>query len=113
MNTITGCDARRCYSVFAVFDASTSSVQQIRVNHQLRAINAFLADFPNGTPDERELQRIRMAFAKVRAALKNRIHAALAKYALNTSEHSDIFAGQGRFWLHNTLKRLRPKRAAA
>lgn len=44
--------------------------------------------------DERELHRTRMAMSKLRTALKNRIHATLAKYALNTSEHSDIFAGE-------------------
>jgi hypothetical protein len=50
MNTIIGCDAHRRYSIFAVFDTSTLSVQQTRVNHQPVAIKAFLADFPDGTP---------------------------------------------------------------
>ena len=50
MNPITGCDAHRRYSVFAVFDTSTLSVEQVRVNHQPGAIKEFLSDFPEGTP---------------------------------------------------------------
>jgi transposase len=64
---------------------------------------------PGEIRDERELHRTRMAFSKVRTALKNRIHATLAKYALNTSEHSDIFVGKGRAWLDRTLKRFPPE----
>jgi len=45
----------------------------------------------------------------VRTALKNRIHATLAKYALNSAEHSDIFVGKGRAWLDRTLKRFPPE----
>jgi len=168
MNTIIGCDAHRRYSIFAVFDTSTLSVEQVRVNHQPGAIKQFLSEFPEGTPvaletvgnyywivdeielagcvpqlahaakakvimgnvnktdkldakglatlvhlgslptvwlppgeirDERELHRTRMALSKVRTALKNRILATLAKYALNTTEHADVFVGKGRAWL--------------
>lgn len=175
MNTIIGCDAHKRYSLFAIFDASTLSVRQTRVNHQPGAILEFLSDFPEGTPvaletvgnyywivdeieqagcipllahaakaklimgninktdkldaqglatlvhlgslptvwlppgeirDERELHRTRMAFTKTRTALKNRIHATLSKYALNTSEHSDIFAGAGRSWLEKSIEKL-------
>ncbi|NIS83016.1 MAG: transposase, partial [Anaerolineales bacterium] len=55
------------------------------------------------------MHRTRMAFSKVRTALKNRIHATLAKYALNTSEHSDIFVGEGRAWLERTIQKLPPE----
>jgi transposase len=178
MNPIIGCDAHRRYSLFAVLDTTTLSVEQVRVNHQPGAIKEFLADFPEGTPvavetvgnyywivdeieqagcvpqlahaakakvimgninktdkldatglatlihlgslptvwlppseirDERELHRTRMAFSKVRTALKNRIHATLAKYALNTTGHSDIFVGKGRAWLNRTLKKFPPE----
>lgn len=64
---------------------------------------------PGEIRDERELHRTRMAFSKVRTALKNRIHATLAKYALNTTGHSDIFVGKGRAWLDRTLKRFPPE----
>jgi transposase len=64
---------------------------------------------PGEIRDERELHRTRMALSKVRTALKNRIHATLAKYALNTSAHSDIFVGKGRAWLDRTLQKLPPE----
>lgn len=180
MNPIIGCDAHRRYSLFAVLDTPTLSVEQTRVNHQPGAILEFLSGFPEGTPvaletvgnyywivdeieqagcvpllahaakakvimgninktdkldatglatlihlgslptvwlppgeirDERELHRTRMALTKVRTALKNRIHATLAKYALNTSAHSDIFVGKGRVWLESTLRNLPPETA--
>ena len=178
MNTIIGCDAHKRYSLFAIFDTSTLSVRQTRVNHQPGAILEFLSEFPKGTPvaletvgnyywivdeieaagcvpllahaakakvimgninktdkldaqglatlvhlgslptvwlppgeirDERELHRTRMAFSKTRTALKNRIHATIAKYALNTSEYSDIFAGAGRSWLEKSIEMLPPE----
>ena len=178
MNPIIGCDAHRRYSLFAVLDTHTLSVEQTRVNHQPGAIREFLSDYPEGTPvaietvgnyywivdeieqaeclpllahaakakvlmgninktdkldakglatlvhlgslptvwlppseirDERELHRTRMAFCKPRTALKNRIHSTLAKYALNTAEHSDIFVGKGRDWLNRTIKKLPPE----
>jgi transposase len=61
---------------------------------------------PGEIRDERELHRTRMALSKVRTTLKNRIHATLAKYALNTSSHSDIFVGRGRAWLIRTRREL-------
>jgi transposase len=64
---------------------------------------------PGEIRDERELHRTRMAFSKPRTALKNRIHSTLAKYAFNSSDHSDIFVGKGRAWLHQTLKKLPPE----
>lgn len=64
---------------------------------------------PGKIRDERELHRTRMAFSKLRTALKNRIHATLAKYGISTSEHSDIFTGGGRMWLRDALGRLPPE----
>jgi len=61
---------------------------------------------PGDIRDERELHRTRMALSKVRTALKNRIHATLAKYALNTSTYSDIFVGKGRACLDRTIQKL-------
>lgn len=55
--------------------------------------------------DERELLRTRLAFGKIRTALKNRIHATLAKYAL-VIEESDIFAGRGCEQLKKKLVQL-------
>lgn len=64
---------------------------------------------PADVRDERELPRTRMAFAARRTAVKNRIHASLAKYALVSREHSDIFVGAGRAWLDRTLAELPPE----
>jgi transposase len=61
---------------------------------------------PAEVRDERELPRTRMAFAAWRTAVKNRIHASLAKYALITRDHSDIFAGGGRAWLEQAVTQL-------
>lgn len=47
---------------------------------------------PGEVRDERELPRTRMALGKIRTALKNRIHATLAKYNLSLDTDSDIFA---------------------
>jgi len=64
---------------------------------------------PGEIRDERELHRTRMALSKLRTALKNRIHATLAKYGITSTEHSDIFVGTGRTWLQATLCRLPPE----
>jgi hypothetical protein len=45
-----------------------------------------------GGRDKRELPRTRMALCKIRVALKNHIHATLAKYNLSLETDSDIFA---------------------
>lgn len=55
--------------------------------------------------DERELLRTRMFLTRLRANLKNRIHATLAKYAL-VLEESDIFVGKGLAHLKRVLQRL-------
>ena len=64
---------------------------------------------PGEIRDERELHRTRMALSKLRTALKNRIHATLAKYGITNTEHSDIFVGAGRAWLKTTLSQLPPE----
>jgi len=64
---------------------------------------------PGEIRDERELHRTRMALSKLRTALKNRIHATLAKYGIASTEHSDIFVGAGRAWLKTTLSQLPPE----
>jgi transposase len=66
---------------------------------------------PGEIRDERELHRTRMALSKLRTALKNRIHATLAKYGLATTEHSDVFVGAGKAWLHTALVKLPPETA--
>ena len=50
MNPIIGCDAHKRYSLFAVLDTLTLSLERTRVNHQPRAIYEFLSSFPEGTP---------------------------------------------------------------
>ena len=51
---------------------------------------------PGEIRDARELPRTRMAFSKIRTALKNRMHSTLAKYALSLDGASDIFAPKWR-----------------
>ena len=45
-----GCDAHKHYSVFAVLDKAGKLHTQIRVEHEVGAIQAFLEEFPTGTP---------------------------------------------------------------
>lgn len=61
---------------------------------------------PNKIRDKRELPRTRMALTKLKVALKNRIHATLAKYAITLPNHSDIFAGKGRQELEKVIGQL-------
>lgn len=56
--------------------------------------------------DERELPRTRMAFAKHRTMLKNRIRSTLAKYALSLGLDGDIFSPKWRPSLEAALQRL-------
>jgi transposase len=56
--------------------------------------------------DERELPRTRMAIAKYRTAVKNRIHATLSKHAIHIEEESDIFSGKGLQALYQSLEGL-------
>jgi transposase len=61
---------------------------------------------PGEVRDERELPRTRMAFCKVRVALKNRIHATLAEYNLSLDTESDIFGGKWAEELHEAVQAL-------
>lgn len=64
---------------------------------------------PGKTRDDRELPRTRMALAKIRTALKNRIHATLAKYNQKLEGASDIFIPKWREELISTLAQLPPE----
>jgi transposase len=61
--------------------------------------------------DERELPRTRMAFAKHRAMVKNRIRSTLAKYALGLATESDIFTPKWRPDLEGSMAQLPPETA--
>jgi transposase len=58
--------------------------------------------------DQRELPRMRMSLVSVRTMLKNRIHATLAKYAIEIDEVSDLFGMKGREILAKRLEELPP-----
>jgi hypothetical protein len=45
-----GCDAHKHFSVFAVLDRRGRVVKRDRVNHEPGAIQAYLSQFPPGTP---------------------------------------------------------------
>ena len=61
---------------------------------------------PGSLRDERELPRTRMAFSKMRTALKNRMHSTLAKYALSLDTQSDIYAPKWRPQLMQLIRSL-------
>ncbi len=56
--------------------------------------------------DQRELPRLRMTFVRIRTGLKNRIHAAFAKYGIALSDVSDVFGLKGRHLVEQRLTRL-------
>ena len=64
---------------------------------------------PSEVRDERELPRTRMALCKIRVALKNRIHATLAKYNLSLPTESDIFAPKWSSQLNQVIEQLPPE----
>ncbi len=61
---------------------------------------------PGELRDKRELPRLRMTLVRIRTMLKNRIHATLAKYAIQIQDISDIFGTSGRLVLRNRLREL-------
>lgn len=61
---------------------------------------------PGALRDQRELPRLRMNFVRTRTALKNRIHAAFAKYGVSLSGVSDVFGRSGRKLLAHQLSQL-------
>jgi transposase len=63
---------------------------------------------PKEIRDLRDLPRTRMVLTKGRAQLKNRIHSALAKYAISIQGVSDLFGVKGRKLLAAKLPLLPP-----
>ena len=59
--------------------------------------------------DQRELPRMRLVLVSMRTRLKNRVHAAFAKYGITFEEASDIFGGKGRRMMEQSLKELPPE----
>jgi transposase len=64
---------------------------------------------PRDLRDVRELLRHRIALTRIRSALKNRVHAILAKHGI-TREHSDLFGKGGREFLTRLELREPPRR---
>ena len=56
--------------------------------------------------DRRELFRTRMALARQRTTIKNRIHATLAKYGIRIEDASNIFCNKGRKAIETALDSL-------
>jgi transposase len=68
---------------------------------------------PGELRDQRDLPRTRMVLVRQRTQLKNRIHATLAKYALQSTEVSDLFGARGVTLLRQHLDALPPHTAFA
>lgn len=63
---------------------------------------------PGELRDKRDLGRTRLFLVSMRTQLKNRIHATLAKYALQVDGVKDPFCKKGRLLLSELLDRLPP-----
>jgi len=61
---------------------------------------------PRELRDQRELPRTRMVFVRMQTALKNAIHADLAKYNLRAQGVSDLFGVRGRIHLKEMVNEL-------
>ena len=88
----------------------TDAVDARTLAHLLRADllpEAYVA--PRELRDLRELLRHRIALTAMRSALKNRVHAILAKHGI-TREHSDLFGKGGRQFLAALELREAPRR---
>ncbi len=88
----------------------TDAVDAKTLAHLLRADllpEAYIA--PRELRDVRELLRHRAALVAMRTALKNRIHAILAKHGI-TREQSDLFGKAGREFLATVQLRDAPRR---
>jgi transposase len=59
--------------------------------------------------DKRDLARTRMALVQQRTRLKNRLHAALDRFALDVGVVSDMFGKKGRELMSAAIKRLPPE----
>jgi transposase len=68
---------------------------------------------PGELRDQRDLPRTRMVLVRQRTQLKNRIHATLAKYALQCSEVTDLFGRRGLTMLRCRIEQLPPHTAYA
>jgi transposase len=88
----------------------TDAVDARTLAHLLRADllpEAYVA--PRELRDLRELLRHRIALTRIRSALKNRVHAILAKHGI-TRQHSDLFGKGGRRFLDELQLREAPRR---
>jgi transposase len=88
----------------------TDAVDARTLAHLLRADllpEAYVA--PRELRDLRELLRHRVALTGMRSALKNRVHAILAKHGI-TRQHSDLFGVGGRRFLDELQLREAPRR---
>ena len=59
--------------------------------------------------DQRELPRMRLVLVHMRTALKNRIHATFAKYAIQFDSESDLFGTRGLQEMNRRLPELPPE----
>jgi transposase len=59
--------------------------------------------------DQRELPRMRLVLVHMRTALKNRIHATFAKYAIHFEGESDLFGSRGLLAINKHLAALPPE----
>jgi len=59
--------------------------------------------------DQRELPRMRLSMVHMRTALKNRVHATFAKYAIQFGSESDLFGTKGRQAMAKQLPKLPPE----
>ena len=88
----------------------TDAVDAKTLAHLLRADllpEAYVA--PRELRDLRELLRHRIALTGMRSAVKNRVHAILAKHGV-TRQHSDLFGAGGREFLEALQLREAPRR---
>ena len=88
----------------------TDAVDAKTLAHLLRADllpEAYVA--PRELRDLRELLRHRIALTRIRSALKNRVHAILAKHGI-TRQHTDLFGKGGRAFLDELVLREAPRR---
>ncbi len=88
----------------------TDAVDARTLAHLLRADllpEAYVA--PRELRDLRELLRHRIALTGMRSAIKNRVHAILAKHGI-TLQHTDLFGKGGREFLNELTLREAPRR---
>jgi transposase len=88
----------------------TDAIDAKTLAHLLRA--AFLPEAyvaPRELRDVRELLRHRATLTRMRSAVKNRVHAILAKHGI-PREHSDLFGKGGREFLAELQLRDAPRR---